>query len=279
MQKAGGTASTAPPQRCLARVRQMAAQDKAPGPAPAPGAGEKIAPLQAAAAGALDAAEGGTAEQATPDLGTIKTAERAIFLHNPYESGGRRRGALPRQIDARPLDRVSEHLERPGKIAVGGGGMRWPSGAPGANDKAPAHRPPAIRSLQARVLSGWKRAGWQPKRSESTQRGSAMRANRGRTRSRMQGSLTGACGARQGAAAIREGKRGKSSDHDARRGAASYWTASAAGSANPKACGRGVAHMTGLALAGSHRGAATPRPPLSPSSDAPHPVRMPPLPS
>ena len=128
------------------------------GPAPAPGTGEKFAPLQATTTGVLDAAEGGTAEQATPDPGTIKMAERAIFLHHPYENRDRLRRVLPRQIDARSLDRVLEHLERSGKIAIDGGGIRWSSGTPGANDRG-AGASTANNSILAGTRFEWMEKG------------------------------------------------------------------------------------------------------------------------
>ena len=73
--------------------------------------------------------------QGAPDRGTVEMVERAVFLHHPYENRERLRSILPKETGAKALDRVLDHLERSGKIAIDGEAIRWASGSGIPGDK------------------------------------------------------------------------------------------------------------------------------------------------
>ena len=73
--------------------------------------------------------------------------ERAIFLHHPYENRERLRSILPRKTGAEALDRVLDHLERSGRIAIDGASVRW---AAGADDEADG----ALKADDKSILAG-----------------------------------------------------------------------------------------------------------------------------
>ncbi len=88
------------------------------------------------AANASVASRSGTASQGAPDRGTVEMVERAIFLHHPYDNRERLRSILPRKTSVEALDRVLDHLERSGRIAIDGEAIRWAAEADGEADGA-----------------------------------------------------------------------------------------------------------------------------------------------
>ena len=62
--------------------------------------------------------------------------ERAIFLHHSYDNRERLRSILPMKTSAEALDRVLDHLERSGRIAIDGEAIRWAAEADGEADGA-----------------------------------------------------------------------------------------------------------------------------------------------
>ena len=89
------------------------------------------APAQQAhtAVASASASMGDAAPQGAPDRSTVEMVERAVFLHHPYENRERLRSILPRETSAQVLDRVLDHLERSGRIAIDGEVIRWASDA------------------------------------------------------------------------------------------------------------------------------------------------------
>ena len=145
-------------------VRQGAVQGQGDAEVPSPSRPDGEAEAAAARPGAdgEGAAECRTAEaQAGPGPDTIRTVERAIFLHHPYEGRERLRRALPGEIDARSLDRALDILERSGKIAIEGESIRPAPGASGPRG-GQAGVPAAGKTILAGTCFEWIEEGKLP---------------------------------------------------------------------------------------------------------------------